>query len=274
MVLSSSALCRGEQSGGETIHYELSTAEIFTRALRCVVRPGRTTFRVTPKKGIDPGGWTALRQFRLLLLCGALLAGGLIVRIADDAGANVTLVAHLRGFAAWFAPLLGAIELRRIARTLTLVTRRRQLRLEYRTPLTASAVIDPSPGQSTPDKRLLGRVADITLSGIGFELSQPLTVGRNVEITVQLPTTGERAVTVKLGVEVRACAAVSGRWRVGAAIVDCDAEARRRILEYCYIVWPYRRLRGTHPPALSAEQAEADVLSEQSCHRAPALQAQ
>jgi hypothetical protein len=48
MLLAGSALCRGQQGSGESTHYELCTAEIFTRALRCVVRPGRTSFLVTP----------------------------------------------------------------------------------------------------------------------------------------------------------------------------------------------------------------------------------
>jgi cellulose synthase (UDP-forming) len=273
MVLSSSALCRGEQSGGETIHYELSTAEIFTRALRCVVRPGRTSFRVTPKRGIDPGGWVALRQFRLLLVCAVLLAGGLIVRIADDAGANVTIIAHLHGFAAWFAPLLGAIELRRVLRTLTLVTRRRQLRIEYRTPLVAAAVIDPSPGESMPGKLVLGRITDIALSGIGLELAQPLAVGSTVEVTVQLPTIGEDTVPVKLGVFVHACVQRGEHWRIGASIVSFDSEAHRRIVEYCHIIWPYQRLRGSYPTSLPETEIAAG-LAEPSSQRASLQQAQ
>lgn len=261
MIASSSALCRGEQSGGETIHYELSTAEIFTRALRCVLRPGRTTFRVTPKEGIDRGGWAALRQFRLLLICAVLLGGGLLVRIADDAGANVTIVHHLYGFAAWFAPLLGFVELRRVLRTLALVARRRQLRVEYRIPLVTSAVIDPSPGQSARDKLVLARVADITLSGIGMETAAPLEVGSRVEITVQLPTVEQTTVPVRLTTVVRGCTQHGEHWRIGASIVKCEDEGRRRVLEYCHIIWPYRRLRGTPvsldpTPQLASEAAE------------------
>ncbi len=89
MVLAGSALCRGQQTNGETTHYELCTAEIFMRALRCVFRPGHANFRVTPKEGIDHGGWEAVRQFRLLLVCATLLAAGLILRICDDAGLGV-----------------------------------------------------------------------------------------------------------------------------------------------------------------------------------------
>ena len=51
-----SALARGYMRIPETAHYELLTMEIYTRALRCAVRPGKTAFKVTPKQGRDGGG--------------------------------------------------------------------------------------------------------------------------------------------------------------------------------------------------------------------------
>ena len=93
MAMGGSALCRGEQSSGEAVHYELCTAEIFTRALRCVFRPGRTTFKVTPKEGVDRGGWESLRQFRLLIAIAVLLCVGLVLRMAQDFGLDGVLPA-------------------------------------------------------------------------------------------------------------------------------------------------------------------------------------
>jgi cellulose synthase/poly-beta-1,6-N-acetylglucosamine synthase-like glycosyltransferase len=235
MVLAGSALCRGQQSSAETVHYELCTAEIFTRALRCVIKPGRTTFRVTPKEGIDHGGWQAVRQFRLLLVCAVLLGAGVAWRLAEDAGAGFGPALH--GFAAWFVPLLGAFELRRVARTLWLVAHHRQLRAEYRTPLAAAASLVPNESNAVGDldlrgKReicarrladtaaedgafsieqvgkqpsLLARMHDITTSGVGFELDRPLPLGTVATLTVQLPSTGEEPTPVQLEVAVRAC---------------------------------------------------------------------
>ena len=40
MIVAGSALCRGYQRIADTTHFELCTAEIFARALRCVVKPG------------------------------------------------------------------------------------------------------------------------------------------------------------------------------------------------------------------------------------------
>jgi cellulose synthase (UDP-forming) len=242
MVLAGSALCRGQQRSGEATHYELCTAEIFTRAARCIFRPGRTSFRVTPKEGVDRGGWEALRQFRLLLSCAALLTVGLVLRIAEDAGAGTLPAMH--GFAAWFVPLLGAIELRRVVRTLVLVARRRQLRGEYRTQLTAAAVIAPDDELAEDGPSLLGRMCDITTGGVGFELSRPLETGTLAGLTVQLPDVSGEPTATHLEVEVRSCMAYGQEWRIGAAIVDCAESDRRRVLAYCNVVWPYHRLRG------------------------------
>jgi cellulose synthase (UDP-forming) len=263
MVLAGSALCRGQQSSGEATHYELCTAEIFTRALRCVVRPGRASFRVTPKEGIDRGGWEAVRQFRVLLTFAALLAGGLVARIAEDAGAGGLPAMH--GFAAWFVPLLGAIELRRVTRTLVLVGRRRQLRGEYRSPLTAAAVVVPVDDLTFQRPSLLGRMCDITTNGVGFELSHPLSRESLASLTVQLPGVDGQPRATRFEVAVRSCTAHGKDWRVGAAIVDCKESDRRRILSYCNVVWPYWRLRGyaqTVPSvAVSSQEDEASLAS-------------
>jgi cellulose synthase (UDP-forming) len=242
-TLAGSALCRGQQSGGESHHYELCTAEIFTRALRCVVRPGRTTFKVTPKEGTDRGGFQAIRQFRLLIAFAILLGAGFALRVADDLGAGVLPAMH--GFAAWFVPALALFELRRLVRTLLHIARRRQLRGEYRTPLAAAAVIVPEQrsGQRA-QSALVGRVHDITTTGVGFELSTALAVGERAGLTLQLPGAGAQPHMVRLQVEVRSCLRHEHSWRIGASIVSCGEQDRRLLLSYCYVIWPYARLRG------------------------------
>jgi cellulose synthase (UDP-forming) len=279
MVLAGSALCRGQQGNGETTHYELCTAEIFIRALRCVVRPGHGGFRVTPKEGVDHGGWEAVRQFRLLLVCVTLLAAGLILRIAADAGLGV--LPPMRGFAAWFVPLLGLFELRRILRTLTLVGRHRQLRGEYRTPLAASVAIGvhSAPGSAVetasgelasgkiisgeiaPGQTVLGHTCDITPSGIAVELSRPLPLGSRASLALPLP--GVQASTppppIRLDVTVQACRPQGELWRIGASIASCSDEDRHRIIEYCHVTWPYQRLRGFRPAPLAPISENAEV---------------
>jgi cellulose synthase (UDP-forming) len=259
MVMAGSALCRGEQSSGEAVHYELCTAEIFTRALRCVLRPGRTTFKVTPKKGVDRGGWEALRQFRLLIAIAVLLSVGLLLRLAQDFGMDGVLPA-MHGFASWFVPLLGVLELGRVLRTLVHVAKRRQLRGEYRTPLAASAVIVADDGAEGGQTSLLGRMSDVTHSGVGFELSRPLAEGTRASLTVQLPSISGKATATRLQVEVRSCLAHEHDWRIGASIVDCAEHDRQALIAYCHVLWPYMRLRGAdamHPPSADLTPVEA-----------------
>src|SRR5829696_3791690 len=55
-----SALARGYMRVPESAHYELLTMEIYTRALRCAIVPGKTAFEVTPKQGRDRGGLHAV----------------------------------------------------------------------------------------------------------------------------------------------------------------------------------------------------------------------
>jgi cellulose synthase (UDP-forming) len=257
MVLAGSALCRGQQSNGETTHYELCTAEIFIRALRCMFRPGQANFRVTPKEGIDHGGWEAVRQFRLLLACATLLAAGLILRVGADAGLDP--LPRMHGFAAWFVPLLGVFELRRVLRTLTLVGSRRQLRGEFRAPLSASVAIKSDRGPNAHGRSLLGRTCDITPSGIAVELSRPLPVGASASLTVQLPGVQASSAPVRLDVAVQTCRPHGDLWRIGASIAGCSELDRQRVIEYCHVVWPYQRLRGSRP-ALLAPAGEPGAL--------------
>jgi hypothetical protein len=185
-----------------------------------------------------------VRQFRALLVLTALLGIGLVLRVAEDAGVGMGALPMMHGFAAWFVPLLGAFELRRITRTLAFVGRRRQLRGEYRTPLAAAAVIVPVGALLDDEPSLLGRMCDITTGGVGFELSRPLSPGTHVDLTVQLPDVAGEPFPTRLEVKVRSCMAHGQEWRVGAAIVGCEESDRRRVLSYCNVVWPYRRLRG------------------------------
>lgn len=252
MTFAGSALCRGEQSAGESSHYELCTAEIFTRALRCIVLPGRANFKVTPKEGVDRGGWEAIRQFHALNAFSLLLTLGVLARVATDLGAGI--LPAMQGIGVWVVPALAAFELWRVLRTLVHVAQRKQLRGEYRVPLDASAMIVRDAAAEQQGGVLLGRVRDITTSGIGVELSQALEPGERATVTVQLPHVFGMASQARLEVQVRSCFAHDSGWRVGASVVGCDETDRRTLLAYCHVVWPYLRLRGEQ--ALGLQQLE------------------
>ncbi len=244
-IVAGSALCRGYQRIADTSHFELCTAAIFTRALRCVVRPGRTTFKVTPKEGVDAGGLPALRQLSWVVAITLLLSAGLIIRILDEAG--VPLVRNLPGIAFWVVPLLALFELRRLVRTLAIVAQRRQRRIEYRMPLDAPVVASARDGAA-----IAGWTRDLCPSGLGLELSAPLAPGTPVTATFPIPGLSGEARAISLNVVAQSCRPRGSHWVIGTSIAGSGDEAERRIVEYCYVVCQADRLRGGEPVALPA----------------------
>lgn len=241
------ALARGYMRIPETAHYELLTMEIYTRALRCIVWPSKTAFKVTPKQGADGGGWTALRKLHLVLFCTVLLAGGTLMRILDLAG--VGPLPDMPGIAAWIVVALGLIELRRLVKTSWTVGRRSQRRLVYRFQGEAEATCYAESGH-TP-----ARLLDASATGLGLATTAPLAVGERPAVILELDdASGERR-EVAAQVQVRSCRESEGEYVVGTTILDIDPEARLALMEWCYVVCSHEQLRGHRPAALQGPQA-------------------
>jgi len=250
-LMAGSALARGYQRIAETTHFELLTMEIYTRALRCALVPAKTAFKVTPKHGTDEGGWHALLQLRLVVLCAVVLSGGIAVRLVDVFGP--ALLPSLPGVAAIIVPLLGLIELRRILRTLVLSGGRRQRRLVYRLEGDAPA---HSYVQGEP---VIGRVVDASASGLGLVMESAVPVGYQPLLSLRLAdATGEEH-DVRVRAEIRSCRGEGGRYLVGARILDMQPDARMHLMEWCYVVCSHERLRG-HKPGAAREEIEPIVV--------------
>lgn len=247
-LLAGSALARGYMRIGESAHYELMTMEIYTRALRCAVRPGRTAFKVTPKQGRDGGGLAAVRKLRLVVLAALVLAGGTAMRLLDLAGAGP--LPDLPGVAAVVVPLLGLIELRRVLRTLWAVGQRRQRRQVYRFEGDAPAHLFADGGH------VGGRLVDASAVGLGLVLDAPLPAGARPAVLLELEDAGGKPHEVAAQVEVRSCREVEGRWLVGATIEEIDPGSRMRLMEWCYVVCNHEQLRGHRPSAAPGETIE------------------
>ena len=245
------ALARGFMRIGETAHYELMTMEIYTRALRCIVRPGRTAFKVTPKQGVDGGGLAAVRKLRLVVLCAILLAGGTALRLLDLVGAGP--LPDLPGIAAVVVPLLGLIELRRVLSTLFAVGRRQQRRLVYRFEGDAAADF------YTPDNQVAGRLVDASPAGVGLVTEAPLVIGERPAVVMRLDDAAGDSHEIAAQVEVRSCREDAGRFLVGATILEIDDEARMWLMEWCYVVCSHERLRG-HRPYSPAPEVEDEPI--------------
>jgi cellulose synthase (UDP-forming) len=250
-LLAGSALTRGYMKIGETAHYELMTMEIYTRALRCIVRPGRTAFKVTPKQGVDGGGIDAVLKLRLVILAAIVLTGGTALRLLDLAG--VGPLSDLPGIAAIVVPLLGLIELRRVLRTLLAVGRRHQRRQVYRFEGDAPAHCFAAGGH------IGGRLIDASAAGVGLVLDAPATIGERPAVLLELEDAAGEAHEVAAQVEIRSCREVEGHYLVGATIGEMDPASRMRLMEWCYVVCSHERLRG-HRPAAPVRESETIVM--------------
>ena len=246
------ALARGYMRIPESAHYELLTMEIYTRALRCIVRPGKTAFKVTPKQGRDGGGLEALRKLHLVIFCTALVAVGTALRLLDLAG--VGPLPDLPGIAAVVVPLLGIYELRRLLATGLVVARRRQRRLGYRFEGDAEAHLY-SPEAHTP-----ARLVDASAAGVGLVAEAPLPLGSKPAVLLQLADARGELHEVAAKVEVRICRETEGKFLVGATILEIDPEARLQLMEWCYVVCSHERLRGRRP-AIPVAGEEAIVIA-------------
>jgi cellulose synthase (UDP-forming) len=243
-LLAGSALARGYMRIGESAHYELLTMEIYSRALRCIVRPGRTAFEVTPKQGADAGGLRAVRKLHLVLLAAVVLASGTGLRLLDLAG--VGPLPDMPGIAAIVVPALGLIELRRVLRTLLAVGRRQQRRQIYR-------FQGEAPVQCfSEDAHVGGHLVDASAAGVGLVLDAPLPVGARPAVLLELEDASGKGHEVAAQVEVRSCREAEGRFLVGATIEEIDPMARMWLMEWCYVVCSHERLRG-HRPATPIE---------------------
>lgn len=246
------ALARGYMRIPESAHYELLTMEIYTRALRCVVRPGKTKFKVTPKQGRDGGGLDSLRKLHLVIFCTVLLAAGTAMRLLDLVG--IGPLPDLPGIAAVVVPLLGLYELRRLVATSMVVTRRRQRRLVYRFEGDAEAHL------YSPDAHTPARLVDASAAGVGLVAEAPLKLGSEPAVLLRLADARGELHEVAAKVEVRTCRETEGKFLVGATIVEIDPDARLRLMEWCYVVCTHERLRG-HRPATPVAGEEAIVVS-------------
>jgi cellulose synthase (UDP-forming) len=243
-LLAGSALARGYMRIGETAHYELLTMEIYTRALRCALRPGRTAFEVTPKQGGDVGGLDAVRKLRFVVAAAVVLAGGTLMRLLDLLGLGP--LPDMPGIATVVVVVLGAIELRRVMRTLLAVGRRRQRRQVYRFEGDAPAHCFDG------DSHVGGRLVDASAVGVGLVLDALLPIGSSPSVLLELEDAAGANHEVAARVTVRSCREVEGRQLVGATIERIDPDSRMRLMEWCYVVCSHERLRG-HRPAIPAD---------------------
>jgi hypothetical protein len=196
-----------------------------------LLRPFRASFKVTPKDGIDDGGWSAVRQLRLVLVTGMVVLGALVARGLALAG--VVDLPPLRGLAVVAGLVFGAWELLLIAAVLVKVGRRHQVRHHYRVPVEIAGVVD----------RSLVRVVDLTPGGAGIIAPGPIEVGSEVRLHVDLPDVHGETHGVELRFTVRSSRpAPDLGWRMGGTLAPVGEIDGERLIEHCHVVTTRARL--------------------------------
>jgi cellulose synthase (UDP-forming) len=237
-VTSTTALCRGHIRLGESSHYTLLTAEVFTRALRCAFIPSRVKFKVTPKEGTDTGGWPAIRHLRTVLVLAVVLVGAFSWRLLGAAG--WLPVRPLPRFATIIASLLAVWELYRIANSVRRVGKHRQQRVHYRFACALPAEVTEPPLRAAT-------VVDASTAGFAIVTREPVASGTTMDVSFAAPDVDDLPIPIVARLVARSCEAVAeGRWRVGASIVELDDASRRNLFTFCHVVHPYHQLRDVH----------------------------
>jgi hypothetical protein len=227
----SSILCRGEVSLWDGCYSSLLTTEIFLRAQLGLLRPFRTSFKVTPKDGIDNGGWAAARQLRLVLVLTAVLSAAVAARVLALAG--VVPLPGLHGAALWAGMVLAGWELLVMVAALARVSRRRQIRRTYRVPVEIAGVIEGT----------VMRVVDLTPGGAGVLGPHPIPVGSEVELRLDLPTVAGDLRPARMAYTIWSCRpAGPSRWRMGGTLAARTAADAEALIEHAHVVSSRQRL--------------------------------
>ena len=230
-VLASKLLARGRVGVWDGSYMMLLTTEIFTRATFVLFHPFRSSFKVTPKDGIDDGGWAAARQLRLVLAMAALLLASVGLRSLALAG--VISLPHLGRLAVALGIFFAAWELVLVGAGLWRVTRRHQVRHHYRVPVEVAGVTDQS----------VVRVVDLTPEGAGLISSLPMELGADVSLRLDLLTIEGHIHVVRVRFTVRSCTLERDvGWRIGGTLTPLTPVDAQVLIEHCHVVSSRTRL--------------------------------
>jgi cellulose synthase (UDP-forming) len=230
-LAASAMLCRGQASLWDGSYSTLLTTEIFARAAFVLVKPFRTSFRVTPKDGIDGGGWSAVRQLHLVGAMAVVLAAAMVTRCLGLAG--LVSLPPLHGLAAVAGLVFAAWELLLIGAALTRVSRRHQIRHHYRVPVEVAGVVNGS----------LVRVVDLTPGGAGVIAGSPIEVGTEVRLHLDLPGVDGEIRAIRVTFAICSCRPAEGSgWRIGGTLTPLTEADGEALIEHCHVVSSRTRL--------------------------------
>lgn len=227
----STLLARGEANVYDDAYVHSLTTEIYVRAALSIIRPIKGAFKVTPKNGIDGGGWQALRQLRIILAVEVVVFAALAARLLSLAG--VVHLHPLSGVALGAGIFFAVWELSLMGSALWRVTHRHQVRRKYRVGVEITGVLDGG----------VVRVVDLTERGAGIVAPHQIELGEEVGLQLNVPTVDGSVEHIQVNFEVRSCWKQDGSgWRLGGTIDPSTERDNELLVEHCHVVSTRDRL--------------------------------
>lgn len=242
------ALGRGALGALDSTRYGLLTMGIHLRGILALTTRRAGAFKVTPKNGVEQGGWRALRSLGLLTTLGAVLFISWTLRAAAALG--LMTLPDLPTFALVITLALGAWELGCILFVLGGLARRQQLRGQYRFPVVLRARIART-ASVVP-------VLDPSSDGLSFLSPIALRDGHRLSLLTRLPDTTGLLHDVDLPVTVVSCQPFDpGHYRVGCRLDHITERTRELLVGYCYVIQPAQQLGSTWERTVPASRVDS-----------------
>lgn len=248
--LATGALGRGALGPFDSTRYGLLTMGIHVRGILALTSTRAGAFKVTPKNGVEQGGWRALRSLGLVTLLGVSLCVAWVLRAASALG--VVALPDLPTFALVITLVLGVWELGCITWVLGGVATRRQVRASYRFPVELRARIART-ASVVP-------VLDLSVEGVSFLSHIALSDGHRLTLLTRLPDTAGVLRDVELPVSVVSCRPFDeGHYRIGCRLDQVTEATRELIVGYCFVIQPARQLGSSWEPGPTRVDEPGDV---------------
>ena len=108
-----------------------------------------------------------------------------------------------------------------------------------------------------------GTVLDLTGTGLSIATDVPVERGTTIDTTSTVEDVNGELQFVKFHAIVRSCRAVPGAgWVLGTELSDIHEESWRRLMTFCYVVYPMRQLRARpeSTPLVTAPARDSDAV--------------
>jgi cellulose synthase/poly-beta-1,6-N-acetylglucosamine synthase-like glycosyltransferase len=249
-IVASGALGRGSLGPLDSTRYGLLTMGIHLRAILTLATTRAGAFKVTPKNGLEQGGWRALRSLGMVTTLGAVLCTAWALRVASALG--LVALPELPSFALVIVLVLGTWEIGCIVFVLGGVALRRQVRAHYRFPVALRARIARTPSVVS--------VRDLSSEGLSFLSHLALDDGHRLTLLTRLPDTTGALHDVELPVEVVSCRPFdASHYRIGCRLDHVSDQTRELLVGYCYVVQPAEQFGSIWQPIVPDEIVEAPL---------------